>query len=541
CYSRPQVGPMYTLRDHTTAATTTTTTAAANTSTPTVFKSSQKSDPLAPSQDMFSALEKLLMGISPFPPSIPQLAKPTCPPLEDQTMAELSSPSISSSSLSSSSSSSSSPVSLPSSEPSEALSEQQQSRALGQHYEKHDQKQQHHCCKQHGSECSLRSVSPVTYSPRSSGAINNKSCSPSPTMAMESSQDLPYWSPSTPTLQVEREWSNHSSPLFSTISQPQASTQPSSSWNHPLLDQMSMPMSMTNLGDYASSSNNSNSNSNSHSNNSNNNFDTHVPSSTSMLYPSPTNIIRRAARTPPHNRRYRFSSELSGFGAYQSNTHYAYTHHHGYNHYYRNMSGSSFSSGNNNTFSNSMTSNGSSNGNNGNHHHHHNNNNSGGGGGSNNSSGNNNSNNSNNNNSNNNNNNNSGSNSSNNSNNPDRNNPNNTNTNSIMDPNVIVPTMTREGVKSYTCPTCSKSFPTRTQLKSHMAIHIDSFPFPCLYAGCDLHFKRKHDLRRHVDAKHALIKKYLCSGGCGEGFGRRDQMIRHLRKGNCGRMFMQTE
>ncbi|KAG0246518.1 hypothetical protein BGX31_001389 [Mortierella sp. GBA43] len=88
-------------------------------------------------------------------------------------------------------------------------------------------------------------------------------------------------------------------------------------------------------------------------------------------------------------------------------------------------------------------------------------------------------------------------------------------------------------VKSYACPTCTKPFPTRTQLKSHMAIHTDSFPFPCEYAGCDLHFKRKHDLRRHVDAKHATVKKYICTAGCGEGFGRRDQMVRHLRRGTC--------
>ncbi|KAF9358434.1 hypothetical protein BGX26_001779 [Mortierella sp. AD094] len=89
-------------------------------------------------------------------------------------------------------------------------------------------------------------------------------------------------------------------------------------------------------------------------------------------------------------------------------------------------------------------------------------------------------------------------------------------------------------VKSYACPTCTKPFPTRTQLKSHMAIHTDLFPFPCMHAGCELHFKRKHDLRRHIDAKHALVKKYLCTGGCGEGFGRRDQMVRHLRRGACG-------
>ncbi|KAG0304590.1 hypothetical protein BGZ98_005308 [Dissophora globulifera] len=92
-------------------------------------------------------------------------------------------------------------------------------------------------------------------------------------------------------------------------------------------------------------------------------------------------------------------------------------------------------------------------------------------------------------------------------------------------------------VKSYACSTCTKPFPTRTQLKSHMAIHTDLFPFPCLEDGCELHFKRKHDLRRHVDAKHALVKKYLCTGGCGEGFGRRDQMVRHLRRGSCGQGF----
>jgi uncharacterized protein YlaI len=112
-------------------------------------------------------------------------------------------------------------------------------------------------------------------------------------------------------------------------------------------------------------------------------------------------------------------------------------------------------------------------------------------------------------------------------------------TTSTIDANTINSKAARP-VKAYACPTCTKPFPTRTQLKSHMAIHTDLFPFPCQYAGCELHFKRKHDLRRHVDAKHALVKKYLCTGGCGEGFGRRDQMVRHLRRGSCGKGF-QTE
>ncbi|KAK3817755.1 MAG: hypothetical protein J3Q66DRAFT_341064 [Benniella sp.] len=95
--------------------------------------------------------------------------------------------------------------------------------------------------------------------------------------------------------------------------------------------------------------------------------------------------------------------------------------------------------------------------------------------------------------------------------------------------------------KSYACGTCAKTFPTRTQLKSHMAIHTDSFPFPCEHPGCELHFKRKHDLRRHVDAKHATVKKYLCEAGCGEGFGRRDQMVRHMRRGTCQGQGCQSE
>ncbi|KAK3817095.1 MAG: hypothetical protein JOS17DRAFT_689211 [Linnemannia elongata] len=117
-----------------------------------------------------------------------------------------------------------------------------------------------------------------------------------------------------------------------------------------------------------------------------------------------------------------------------------------------------------------------------------------------------------------------------------------TSTTSTIDGSAPTTTATKAArpVKSYACPTCTKPFPTRTQLKSHMAIHTDLFPFPCQYAGCELHFKRKHDLRRHVDAKHALVKKYLCTGGCGEGFGRRDQMVRHLRRGTCGKGF-QTE
>ncbi|KAF9352450.1 hypothetical protein BGX26_009736 [Mortierella sp. AD094] len=433
-------GPLYTLRDHT------------STPAPTLesypSKKYTSNESLSPPQDMFVTLEKLLMGMSPFPPTIPNLAKPTCPPLRDQTMAELSSPS-------------SSPSSVSASEPAEPYT-------LDQFYLKQEQpseKQQlellkNHYQHQHGSDCSTRSVSPA-ISPYSYD-------SSSPALAMESGRSLPYWSPSTPSLQMDHDWSNPSSPLLS--SQQQQSGQ-SSHWEYPLFDQMSLPLSISDLGDCVSPSNSQDNNQSQQQQQQYQSSQSQSHSSNTTLSP---NIIRRAARTPPRQRisselsgiRAYQSSELSGIRAYQSSAHH-YTHHH-YYHHNNNQSAASSSS----TTSTSVANTGVT----------------------------------------------------------------NTNSTSSSSTNSTDASI-RGGVKSYPCPTCTKPFPTRTQLKSHMAIHVDNFPFPCLYSGCDLHFKRKHDLRRHVDAKHALVKKYLCASGCGEGFGRRDQMVRHLRKGNCARSF----
>ncbi|KAF9947504.1 hypothetical protein BGZ72_010518 [Mortierella alpina] len=439
-----------------------------------------------PPQDMFFALERLLMGISPFPPSMPtNLAEPTCPSLDDQAMSEMT---PSSSSLSPSTSSA----------PSEPSEKHSSGESLAQFYEDRESRPQQQPQSSFqtprlqyrqqlaGSDCSARSMSPPAspYSYMSS----------SPATKAEASRDMPYWSPSTPSLQIEHQWSNHSSPLLSQQQHPLPADQKhsSDSWGYPLFEQLSLPMSMSDLGTCVAPSACQHSASSPKSTQSFDQSMSGTRDSSTATIPMGTVPLnaRRAARTPPHRRT---SSELSGLRAYESMAYRDYNPHR----YYRNASSatSPTSSCTNNNCSNGSSSSSSSSNNNNNSYNqssacNYNNNNH-----SNNSS---------------------------------------SNTARISNHN------TRGGIKSYPCPTCTKPFPTRTQLKSHMAIHTDNFPFPCLYAGCDLHFKRKHDLRRHVDAKHALVKKYLCSGGCGEGFGRRDQMVRHLRRGACGQGF-QTE
>ncbi|KAF9195383.1 hypothetical protein BGZ49_003056 [Haplosporangium sp. Z 27] len=322
------------------------------------------------SDEMLLALERLLMGMSPYPPTIPTLAKPTCPSLDDQIMAEIqatSTPTV----------------------PSIVLNEQSLD-LLQQYYQSQDNIQYNNSADQSDCSSTSRSVSPPA-SPYSYAS----SLVSSPAMPLASDS---FW-------------------MTSTL----ASQQPKQEWEMSLMDQMSMPLTMTGLENYIASPSTD--------------FLCGEPllTSQSMSLKQAT-TTSSSKKTKPYHRRS--SSNCSAISAYESTAR-------------REHRASSISSGCSSDSANTNA----------------------------------------------------------------------------------------RPVKTYACPTCTKPFPTRTQLKSHMAIHTDSFPFPCLHAGCELHFKRKHDLRRHVDAKHALVKKYLCTGGCGEGFGRRDQMVRHLRRGNCGQGF----
>ncbi|KAF9957337.1 hypothetical protein BGZ72_001932 [Mortierella alpina] len=346
------------------------------------------------SEDMFFALERLLMGISPFPPSIPTLAKPTCPSLDDQLMAEISS---------------SSPAI-----PSIVLNEQSLD-LLQQFYQSQDQFQQHQHQSHDQSDCSStsRSASPPSSPYSYASSLASSPALPLLDHSVSTSMNDPFWITSS-----------DSTPFGAPVMVAQQQQQPQE-WDVSLLDQMSLPLTMTGLENYVTPSATENRSSASFM----------IQQNTAQI--AQTTSLKQATSSKKVKTHRRSSSSCSALSAYESTAS-------------REHRASSISS------MCSATSTASSTGNN------------------------------------------------------------------------------SRSVKSYACPTCTKPFPTRTQLKSHMAIHTDSFPFPCLYAGCELHFKRKHDLRRHVDAKHALVKKYLCTGGCGEGFGRRDQMVRHLRRGTCG-------
>ncbi|CAL1707616.1 unnamed protein product [Somion occarium] len=56
-------------------------------------------------------------------------------------------------------------------------------------------------------------------------------------------------------------------------------------------------------------------------------------------------------------------------------------------------------------------------------------------------------------------------------------------------------------------------------------------PFSC--DMCALSFNRQHDLKRHRDT-HTGEKPFLCSGGCGKTFTRKDALKRHQLVKRCG-------
>ncbi|KAJ1546122.1 hypothetical protein HK096_005493 [Nowakowskiella sp. JEL0078] len=77
-------------------------------------------------------------------------------------------------------------------------------------------------------------------------------------------------------------------------------------------------------------------------------------------------------------------------------------------------------------------------------------------------------------------------------------------------------------IKSYSCPTCPRSF---------SRLHENHRPFEC--NECGARFTRNHDLTRHQKI-HTKEKPYICSF-CGRQFARRDALKRHSRLDEYGR------
>ncbi|KAF9106202.1 hypothetical protein BGX29_010233 [Mortierella sp. GBA35] len=462
---------------------------------PTVTTASASSSPgssstQSPPPDMLFALERLLMGISPFPPTIPTLAKPTCPSLDDLTLTEESTVAFhnNNNKISPTHPQPTSTTALSTEQSFGSLDRNNRPStipAVSQPHQPLSTSLHHLDYRRSGSHSSSSSGSPPP--PTSPSNISSSS----PMYGMESDHDLPYWSPSTPTLSInhhrqhhpqkhQQHWSAGSSPL-SPLNHQDSAASTAAAWGYSLFEPTTtLPtLKMETIEPHSGYSHHN------HSHNQHVSF--HHRSHGQKSFSNNSLAGSRAAESYHHSPRHAMSDVRS----YESGIRHSY---YSPRHYRTTTNSSSTSSSaspasNNNNHSSSNTNNS------GNNH-------------------------SSNNNSNANNRISSGSN--------DGNNNNNNNTRPAGQQ-----TCTRGEPKSFPCQICTKPFPTRTQLKSHMAIHVDNFPFPCPYTGCDLHFKRKHDLRRHVDAKHALIKKYLCSGGCGEGFGRRDQMLRHLKRGHC--------
>lgn len=78
-------------------------------------------------------------------------------------------------------------------------------------------------------------------------------------------------------------------------------------------------------------------------------------------------------------------------------------------------------------------------------------------------------------------------------------------------------------------PSCNKTFKRRYNIRSHIQTHLEDRPYNCDFEGCDKAFVRNHDLVRHK--KSHMEKRYACP--CGKKFNREDALIVHRSRLIC--------
>ncbi|SCU86366.1 LANO_0C07756g1_1 [Lachancea nothofagi CBS 11611] len=85
--------------------------------------------------------------------------------------------------------------------------------------------------------------------------------------------------------------------------------------------------------------------------------------------------------------------------------------------------------------------------------------------------------------------------------------------------------------KTFQCmyPTCGKTFRRRYNIRSHIQTHLEDRPYICDYEGCNKAFVRNHDLIRHK--KIHAEKSFVCP--CGKKFVREDALIVHRSRMIC--------
>ncbi|CCK71304.1 DNA-binding transcription factor ACE2 KNAG_0G02470 [Huiozyma naganishii CBS 8797] len=80
-------------------------------------------------------------------------------------------------------------------------------------------------------------------------------------------------------------------------------------------------------------------------------------------------------------------------------------------------------------------------------------------------------------------------------------------------------------------PNCDKTFKRRYNVRSHIQTHLQDRPYTCDYPGCEKAFVRNHDLVRHK--KGHTGKTFTCPS-CNKRYVDQDRLERHRSKATCG-------